>query len=289
MHVLHLEASMMNNKTIKEICSRCGSSDRIFDPETGEEICSSCGLVIRERILEQGQDRGIYSSENRQVEGMKQLSPEAKQKMRRLLRYDTRLKQETLVPQTMRHAMKELNRLIDKLHLTKSVKERASSIYTMAQGRNLIVRGTISGFVAASVYAACREMEIPRTLHEISIKSTEDIKDVSRMYRLLLVELNLQMPTDTPMKLVPRIAAEVGVRPETDLLAIEILMEAKNQKALMGKDPRALAAAALYIACKAKNEKCTQGEIAEVAGISEVSLRKRLRDLKAIDKRKDGL
>jgi len=107
------------------------------------------------------------------------------------------------------------------------------------------------------------------------------------MYRLLVTELDLRIPVDDPMKLVPRLASEVGASMETDLLAVEILREAAEQKALAGKDPRASAAAALYMACRANDEKCTQEEVAAAAGVSEVSLRKRLRDLEEATEGKD--
>ena len=127
-----------------------------------------------------------------------------------------------------------------------------------------------------------REAGLPRTLHEVSEKSREDVKEVARLYRLLVTELDLRMPVDDPMKLVPRLASEVGASVGTDILAVEILREATEQKALAGKDPRASAAAALYMACKARKEKCTQETVAAAAGVSEVSLRKRLRDLEEI-------
>jgi transcription initiation factor TFIIB len=275
----------MDNKTIEDSCPRCGGSDLIYDPETGEVICASCGTVIREEPLELGPSPEDYPPETRTER--KRVPPETMRRMKRLQRYDELAKFEDLDPRTIRQAVAEMDRLVDELHLARNQRRRAKAIFRMAHERNLIVRGTIAGFAAASVYAACREAGLPRTLHEVSEKSGEDVKEVARMYRLLVTELDLRMPVDDPMKLVPRLASEVGASMETDLLAVEILREAAEQKALAGKDPRASAAAALYMACKAKNEKCTQWEIAAAAGVSEVSLRKRLRDLEEATEGKD--
>jgi len=261
-----------------EACPRCGGTDLFYDPETGEVVCASCGTVIREEALERGPPPETRPPERRTG----RVSPETMRRMRRLRRYDKAARLEDLDPRTVRQATAELERLIDELHLARSHRERAQAIFREAHERGLIPRGTITGFAAASVYAACREAGLPRTLHEVSELSVEDVKEVARMYRLLVSELDLRMPVDDPMKLVPRLAAEVGASMETDLLAVEILQEAMKQKALAGKDPRASAAAALYMACKAKNEKCTQEEVASAAGVSEVSLRKRLRDLEEV-------
>jgi transcription initiation factor TFIIB len=117
--------------------------------------------------------------------------------------------------------------------------------------------------------------------------STQDIKTVSRIYRQILQELDLRMPIDYPMKFVPRIANKVKVTPRTDQLTVEILREARQEKALAGKDPRGMAAAALYMACKHNKEGCTQREVSEAAGTSEVTLRNRLRDLEEIFREED--
>ncbi len=51
---------------------------------------------------------------------------------------------------------------------------------------------------------------------------------------------------------------------------------------LVGKDPRGMAAAALYLACKINDVKATQKDIAYAAGTTEVTLRNRLRDLERV-------
>jgi len=54
-----------------------------------------------------------------------------------------------------------------------------------------------------------------------------------------------------------------------------------------GKNPASIAAAVLYIVCRAKGLKVTQREIARVAGVSEVTLRNRYKDILKILKKKN--
>ena len=61
---------------------------------------------------------------------------------------------------------------------------------------------------------------------------------------------------------------------------MEILRKGDEAKALMGKDPRGLAAAALYMACQENNDKRVQRVIAEAAETTEVTLRNRYKGLK---------
>jgi transcription initiation factor TFIIB len=98
-------------------------------------------------------------------------------------------------------------------------------------------------------------------------------------YRILLKELDIRMPIDYPTNYVPKIAARVGVNSVTERITNNILNKAHKARLIVGKDPRGMAAAALYMACKANVDACTQKSIAEAAGITEVTLRNRLRDL----------
>jgi transcription initiation factor TFIIB len=91
-------------------------------------------------------------------------------------------------------------------------------------------KGTVPGFVAASIYMSCRELKIPRTLREISEASNEEIEEVAKIFRLLLREFSLKMPIDEPFKLIPRIAAKTGVSWETTRLSIDILRKATENK-----------------------------------------------------------
>ncbi len=47
-----------------------------------------------------------------------------------------------------------------------------------------------------------------------------------------------------------------------------------------GKDPMGIGAAVLYLSCLANGEACTQRDIAEAAGVTEVTVRNMFNDLK---------
>jgi transcription initiation factor TFIIB len=133
--------------------------------------------------------------------------------------------------------------------------------------------------MAAAVYASCRESGMPRTLRDISQASLVDKKDVSRCYRLLLQELNVKMPVSDPLTYISKIAEKTGISGRTQGTAIAILREARQKRFVAGKDPMGLAAATLYIASLQSNEKITQKDIAEAAGVTEVTVRNRYKCL----------
>jgi transcription initiation factor TFIIB len=176
--------------------------------------------------------------------------------------------------------MAELDRLTDMLHIPPSIKERAAIVYRKALDNGLVRGRSIAAIAAASLYAACRMSETPRTLKDVSAASRIRKKDVARCYRLLVRELDLRMPVEDPVKCISKIATKVEISMPTQQRAIRIINEAKKMGIVAGKDPMGLAAASLYVACVLEGEKKTQKEIAEVANVTEVTVRNRYKGLK---------
>ena len=105
---------------------------------------------------------------------------------------------------------------------------------------------------------------------------------MARTYRLLIKELHLRMPVDGPIKFVPGIASKLNLNTQTEQYTIELLRKAQKRRGLTGKDPRGLAASALYKASIDTNDKRIQKDIAEAAGTTEVTLRNRLRGIESL-------
>jgi transcription initiation factor TFIIB len=176
--------------------------------------------------------------------------------------------------------MSELDRLSGKINISPPIKEKAALIYRKALDKGLVRGRSISAIAAASLYAACRKSGLPRSLREITEASLVDKKDVARCYRLLLQELDFHMPVSDPLSYISKIAGNNGVSGKTQGTAIAILKEARRRRVSAGKDPMGMAAASLYIACLQNNEKITQKDIAEAAGVTEVTVRNRYKALK---------
>jgi transcription initiation factor TFIIB len=176
--------------------------------------------------------------------------------------------------------MAELERLSSKVNISPPIREKAAVIYRKALDKTLVRGRSINAIAAAALYAACRKSGSPKTLREIAEASLVDKKDVARCYRLLLKELDFHMPISDPLTYVSKIAEKNGVSGRTQGAAIAILREAKQKRFSAGKDPMGMAAAAIYIACLQNKEKTTQKEIAEAAGVTEVTVRNRYKSLK---------
>jgi transcription initiation factor TFIIB len=293
--------------TSELVCSECGGSNIVHDNASGEIICGNCGLVITDSVINKGPEWRAFTQtekESRSRVGIplsfavhdkglttmigrvgrdaygKKLPLKTKLQMLRLRKWQIRSRVHSSVDRNLSQAMSELDRLTDKLHIPKSIKEKAAVIYRRALDKGLVRGRSISAIAAASLYAACRTSQTPRTLRELAVHSPIEKKDIARCYRLLLRELNLRMPIPKAQLRVPKIAAKVNVGEKTQQAAVEILREAERLKTTAGKDPMGLAAAALYIACVMNDEKRTQKSIADAAEVTEVTIRNRYKGLK---------
>jgi transcription initiation factor TFIIB len=259
----------------EKVCQHCGSRDLIEDDETGEIICAGCGLVVSEVKLI---GRDFIKQESQ--EKHKTSRPSTLGKMNRLMDLDMRLRAEAEDKYVLRLAIRNINRLVNVMHLPDVVRKDAESIYRRAQKDRLVLRGTIDGFSAAAIYAACRVHGLPRTLREVSEVSSENVKELARMYRILLLELKLSVELDNPLKHLSRIASAVGLSHRSERLAADILVEAMKLGHHIGKNPKGLAASTLYIACKKFGERCSQESLSEIADISSLTIRKRVKGIR---------
>jgi len=135
--------------------------------------------------------------------------------------------------------------------------------------------------MAASLYAAFRDTETPRTLKDIAAANNLHKKDIARDYRILLREMDLSMPVADATKSVARIASKVGMSEKTIRRAFEIIRITEEKEISAGKAPMGLAASALYLAGLIEGEPKTQKEIAEAAEVTEVTVRNRYKGLRA--------
>src|SRR3990167_2887926 len=289
------------------ICGRCGKNGMLTDNVTGERFCGKCGYVISETLQDSGPEWRSFSKEggtdptrtgaptsltihdrglatiinpiNRDSSG-KPLTSAMKSTIERLRTWDSRSKVHESADRNLRQALSELTRLKDKLALSDAVVEKAAYIYRKALEKGLVRGRSISALIASALYAACRDTETPRTLKDVSDAGNIKRKDIARCYRLLLRELNLKMPVVDPIKCVARIASKAGLSEKTKRAATKILKTAEEIKISAGKDPMGLAAAALYVACVTNGENKTQRDVAEAAGVTEVTIRNRYKGLK---------
>ena len=287
------------------VCPECGGHV-VSDEERGETVCEDCGLVVEENEIDRGPEwRAFDSAEKDQKSRVgapttnmmhdkglstnigwqdkdaygKSLSSKQRQKMQRLRTWNERFRTRNSKERNLKQALGEIDRMASSLGLPDEVRETASVIYRRALKEDLLPGRSIEGVATASLYAAARQMNNPRSIDEVAAVSRIDPMEFKRTYRYIVRELSLEVQPADPASYVPRFASDLDVSEEVERRARELLREGQDAGVTSGKSPVGLAAAAIYAAALLTNQKVTQSEVSDVSDVSEVTIRNRYQEL----------
>ncbi len=298
----------VKKKKIEEIdrCPECGSTNLIRDYEHGELICGECGAVIEDSFIDQGPDWRAFDSEQNDSRARtgspmtftihdKGLSTDISWKNKdsygrsiptrnraqlyRLRKWQKRIKVSNAAERNLSQALQELERMASNLSIPNDVRETSAVIYRKAVKQNMIRGRSIEGVVAGALYAACRITDVPRTLGEIASVTRVKKKEIGRTYRIMSRYLKLNIMPSKPEDYISRFCSKLKLSMDTRAKSMEILKQAENTGLTSGKGPTGVAAAAIYIASLMTGERRTQRAVAEVAGVTEVTIRNRYKEL----------
>jgi transcription initiation factor TFIIB len=285
----------------KECCENPSVEER-----DGNKVCLNCGMISERTYV--GNERRAYTVEEIQTRrrteprwrdfGPRTMLPTAKTdskgksigpKEQALFSRLSKI-QNSLISSIERNfweAKPKLKMLTSKLNIPEYISETAWKIYSIVAKKKLTMGRSINGFIAGSLYAAIRVHDFPRLLDELCEASLTPRRTVHRslamIIREVLPQLGLRYQPITAESLVFRFGNELDLPMKIQKNAIEMLRKAsENGLKRTGKDPKGLAAACIYIAAKDGAIRKTQSNVADIAKITEVTLRSRAKQIKNI-------
>ncbi len=287
-------------------CPNCGSRHFSQDYDRGELVCDECGLVIEETYIDKGpewrsydmqqeknrsrtgapmtelmHDKGLSTdidSRNKDSYG-NSISSKTRSQIYRLRKWQRRTRVATGKEKNLASALRELKRLGSVMSLPKSVIEKAAVLYREASEKDLIRGRSINIILTSLLYIVCRMENIPRMLEDFAENTDYDKKHIGKTYRFLNREMVLKMKPTRPEEYLQRFCNTLKLRGDVKEIAKDILERAEKKNLLSGKGPTGMAAAAIYIASIKADNKRTQKEIAEIANVTEVTIRNRYKEL----------
>ena len=283
-------------------CPECGSKKITYDPIRGESVCAKCGSVLKESMIDVTQewrafdedqrsrrvrtgaaltptkhDQGITTEIGKGRGELFKVASKKRAQYYRLTKWHKRLIKSR--DRNISFAFSELQRLISYLHLSRAVHEKVANLYQQAVNKGLVRGRSTESIIAALLYITCREEGAPRTLDEISKASGTDKKDIGKTYRYIARKLGIRILPAKAQDYVPRFGSLLGLSEKVQVKAVEVLDDAAKHDVTSGKGPIGVAAAALYIAAVLQGEKKTQREVADIIGVTEVTIRNRYKEM----------
>lgn len=288
-------------------CPNCDSTKFISDTKRAEVVCKECGCLVKQSTIDPGPEWRAFNSEERDekaraggplifmkpdkglttqidrfdVDGKgNHISGESVMHMNNLRKWHQRASISSSLERNLKTAFRELRRITSALELPQSVREETAKLYRKAVKKGLTRGRLIEEVLVATLYIVCRKRKIPRTLKELSELSGVEEKDIGKTYRFLKAEMDIDVPLADPTCYIPRFASKINLSGEVQEEAKRILEKVIERGLISGKGPTGVAAASLYIAAVKCDERRTQKQVAESAGITEVTIRNRYKELK---------
>jgi len=304
----------LNNKKIKnkqliyeaDKCPECGASHLIRDYSRAELVCNKCGFVVEEDLIDHGPEWRAFDSDerdkktrvgapvnytihdkglstvigwqNRDYYG-RYIPPRNRAQLFRLRKWQKRIRISDGTERNLASALTMLDKLSSGLNLPRIVRETAAMLYRKIASLK-ICRGRNMECVAAAVlYAACRQCNVPRTLREIGEIANIPKKEIGRNYRYISRKIQLRILPTSPRDYIPRFCSQLKLDNNVRVKTLEIINSAYGEELISGRGPSSIAAACLYIATLLCDVRITQREISVVAGVTEVTIRNRYKEL----------
>ncbi|MFX1572710.1 MAG: transcription initiation factor IIB family protein [Promethearchaeota archaeon] len=280
--------------------------DPCFKYEDGNKVCINCGTILGQIYVED--ERRAYSKEEvnsrRQTEpswrdfGPRTILPSNKVdskgnviNAKKGLMFSRLSKiQRSLVNSLERNlweAKPKLKLYASKLNIPEYIVETAWRIYIEVAKKKLTMGRSIEGFIAASIYAAIRIHEFPKLLDDVYdaslVPSRTIFRSLGMIVKDILPVLSLDYHPISAEQLVFLFGNRLDLPEDIKIKALKVLNNtSKKGLSFIGKDPKGLAAAVLYLVAHSTEFKKTQVEVAQAAKITEVTLRSRVKDIKIL-------
>ncbi len=287
-------------------CPNCRKA-LIRDQEKGEVLCQYCGFVAIDQTIDSGSewkqldfeerskrmrvglptsialhDYGLstdISGDSRDSHG-RFLDQRNRQDAMRLQKWQRRIRTSAQGERSLANALTKITEASAQLRLPSPIVEEASHIFRKSAKQSISKSKSIAGMAAASLYLACRRSGVNRSLKEIAKASGTQERSAARYFRLLLNEVEkTYVPPPSVQKYISKLVNKEKINTRVERLALDLADRATESEISSGKTPAGLAAAYVYIASVLCSEHIPQREIAEIAEVTEVTVRNRCREI----------
>jgi len=295
-----------------QCCPECQSS-LVDDSQNGEIICSGCGVVVADQIADYGpESKGSNLEEKMKLARAtgqttysqhdlgitteiaigtkdfsgKTINSNVASQMHNLRKWQQRVRVSSPRERRLVNVLTKIGEICQNISLSKNVLETASIIYRNLDEKVDVKGKSVASISAATIYMACKQCEVVRSLDEIceGSCSPNEIKAkaklAARYYRTMVMEMGTaNAPVVTMDKYISKIANLTKTDVRVERLALEFAEKTKNSNLADGKAPNGIASAYLYVASVLLGQSILQRDVSSIAGVTEVTIRNRCKEI----------
>lgn len=276
----------------------------------GDMVCDSCGLVVGERIIDTRSEWRTFSNDdqgsddpsrvgegpNPLLEGSQlatDIAYDGGKGSKNLAHIQNKLSKDKTSAGLL-DAYKKIGTFTDSIHVGKVVADSAKHIYKLVDDAKFFKGKSPDAIIAGCIFIACRQNNVPRTFREIFSLTKVTKKEIGRVFKQLELFLSkhdnekkngqqasISQDTYTGKgstsadELCARYCSQLWFKNPQKFEKISRLLAGKTSAVpdLAGRSPLSVAAACIYFASQLLLEPRTTKEIANIAGVSDGTIR----------------
>jgi len=205
----------------------------------------------------------------------------------------TMLQQWNSMPYAERSLYKVFNQ-IQRVCKTNNLPEKicmtAKSLYSIIAKTKISRGNNRIGIIAACVYHACKECEVPRSINELahmfSIESkimTKGCKNYTEIIRMSKIDKKrmFQIKEVNLYDFIDRFSSKLTLSENEIKIIHKIAAICETEKIINDNTPPSMASGCIYLYCKLKDNKITKKDISDICKISEVTINKCFKKLES--------
>jgi transcription initiation factor TFIIB len=287
------------------ICPTCGKW-LIGDLYKGEILCQSCGFVVSEQVEDTGPEWKAIDSDDKSKRvrvgspmtvtlhdfGLsteiardfkdsqgRYLDSKSRNQFYKLQKWQRRVRTSP-AERSLSNVLSKIGEVSNSINLPKNVVETAAHIYRDSARLKIARSKSIMGMTAATIYLACRKCGVGRSLKEIAGAANIEERSAAKYYRLVLKEVeNNYVPPPSIWKYISKLVNMGRIDPKVERLALILARKTEDSRISSGKAPAGLASAYIYMSSVMLGIHIPQREIADLADVTEVTIRNRCREI----------
>ena len=245
----------------------------------------------------------------------KSINHQIAEQMNSMRKWHSRIRVASPKERRLSNVLSKINEICSIMSLSKTVMETAAMLYRNYETTSEAKGKSIASISAASIYLACKRCSIVRSLEEIvSAEGTSKgdksaLKLASKYYRMMVIEMGVftthnasddrsapstpphsqnapPVTSHTPIPVslsidqyIAKLSNMAKIDTKVERLAIDLARKTNSNLIADGKAPNGLAAAYIYLAALLLGINLLQMDISTLAGVTEVTIRNRCKDI----------
>jgi transcription initiation factor TFIIB len=278
----------MTKKRRTQRCPECRSAN--LNERTDEQytVCQDCGFVLSDETarlvskprIKVGQHNLIDRSSS-SAEAASAIEDEEpnREHMIQVFEQWKRVKIWDSTEKNLATALQYITRTAIDLSLPNTALEKAILAYKRIIEKGLLKGRSMKAVCATAIYIGSRQSTTAITMRDIAHSTKISPRKITHCYRSIIKHLKIPVRRTSVGNYAYEIATRLQLSARNKEVMEKILEAMDSSKLFVGKAPTGVACAAIYISSLLIGEKRTQREIGEVARITEMTIRSRIREL----------